>query len=165
MVLLKKRGSKVLRYFRSHSTADAPADPRLPLADCLVRPASRCCSSPDSCRSASAACCSRLAPAGSCPAPADCCPSAEECYSLLCPYSVGFTEPPPSLLNLLLGYPFNNRGFLHPLTTNRKSTRHSQYHHQVDSYLPDVQQYSHSHSICIHIDGRGTSDIKHLRRS
>jgi hypothetical protein len=75
------------------------------------------------CHSASEQCCPRLS----------CCYPAEQCCTLLCPYRVAITEPAPSLLNLLLGYPFNSRG-AHLLTLNPFRTKKAaqfKYQHQV----------------------------------
>jgi hypothetical protein len=149
MVLLpKKTRRKLIRYFRSPSTppdaAAAPA-PRVALAGCFQRTAaaSECCSAPAECcqgstvcSSAPAECCQGSAiccsaPAECCQGSAVCCSAPAECCSLFCPYQVAFTEP-PTLMNLLLGYPFNSRWFMDPLLARKDPVAGGcKYHHQV----------------------------------
>jgi hypothetical protein len=44
---------------------------------------------------------------------------------------VAFTEP-PTLMNLLLGYPFNSRWFMDPLLARKNPVAGGcKYHHQV----------------------------------
>ena len=112
MGLPKKAKRKVLRYFRSKPTGNDSACHRPPLADCFPRlPLRDCCHAADGCQ--------RLAASDCCPA------SVADCCSLVCPYRVAFSEP-PSLLNLLLTYPFNSRWFVDPLLA-----ANCKYHHQV----------------------------------
>jgi hypothetical protein len=135
MVLLpKKTRRKLIRYFRSPSTppdaAAAPA-PRVALAGCFQRKAaaSESCHASPECYQGSAVCCS--APAECCQGSAVCCSASAECCSLFCPYQVAFTEP-PTLMNLLLGYPFNSRWFMDPLLARKDPVAGGcKYHHQV----------------------------------
>ncbi len=136
MVLLpKKTRRKLIRYFRSPSTppdaAAAPTTPRVALASCFQRTAaaSESCSATAECCQGSTVCCS--APAECCQGSAVCCSAPAECCSLFCPYQVAFTEP-PTLMNLLLGYPFNSRWFMDPLLARKDPVAGGcKYHHQV----------------------------------
>ncbi len=151
MVLLpKKTRRKLIRYFRSPSTppdaAAAPPTPRVALASCFQSTAAAsesCCHTSPECCQGSAVCCSApaeccqgsavgcSAPAECCQGSAVCCSAPAECCSLFCPYQVAFTEP-PTLMNLLLGYPFNSRWFMDPLLARKNPVAGGcKYHHQV----------------------------------